>query len=69
VRGAEPTQFALDRGDLAVQVVDQRDRREHGGAPRLGKVQAREQFPAGRTEPIADRAGARSSSAPNAHGA
>jgi hypothetical protein len=49
--------LAFDRADLAVEVVDQRDRGEHVGAPRVGKVEPREQFAAGRAEEAADRAG------------
>jgi hypothetical protein len=48
-------ELAVDGGDLAVEVVDHRDRREHTAAPRRGEVQAPRQLAALAAEEIADR--------------
>ncbi len=50
--GAERSQLALDRADLAVQLVDHRDRGEHVGSPGVREIEALEQRAAAAAEQI-----------------
>ena len=54
---AELAQLALDRADLAVELVDQRDRGENVGSPGVREIEPLEQRAAAPAEQIRDRAG------------
>jgi hypothetical protein len=68
--GARGAQLAIDRVDLAVEVIDQSQAGVDGPAPRLRDVEAVEQLAAGDAEQVRDRArGARRRSASRGCGA
>jgi hypothetical protein len=54
--GARGPQLAIDRVDLAVEVIDEMQARVDGPAPRLRNVEAVQQLAARDTEQISDRA-------------
>jgi hypothetical protein len=56
VIGARGAQLAIDRVDLAVQIVDQPEAGVDGPAPRLRNVETVQQLAAGDAEQVGDRA-------------
>jgi len=56
VIGADPPQLVVDRGDLAVEVVDHRNGADHVRAPGLGNGKTLKQLAATDAEEIGDRA-------------